>query len=195
MLEKNIPAFLDLLYTDETHDMVSLDEVRDAFHTNQILSKQQAIAGFHSLPNTPSKVLYIGSWFGFLTRYLCEQYPYTVFDEMDIDPRCRHIGGRFNANTPNYGNHYTQDANTFARYSEYDTIINLSSEHMPMDWFSSIPSGTQLVVQSNNLVIPDHINLCGSLNDLIRKFPLREISHQHDLTLNVLNRYTIAGVK
>jgi len=38
-IEKYIPKFLDILYDEEILNNVSLTEIRDMFHTNQIQSK------------------------------------------------------------------------------------------------------------------------------------------------------------
>lgn len=67
-IESYIPKFLDMLYDEEIAKHLSLIEIRDAFHTNQIQSKKQASLAFDAISDNTNKVLYIGSWLGFLTR-------------------------------------------------------------------------------------------------------------------------------
>ena len=66
---------------------------------------------------------------------------------------------------------------------------------MTTDWYKRIKPGTQLVIQSNNLVIEDHINNCKSLDDFKSKYPINKISYENTLELNVFNRFTLSGVK
>jgi hypothetical protein len=194
-IEEYIPKFLDMLYDEEILKNLSLDEMRDAFHTNQIQSKKEAILGFDTISKNATSVLYIGSWLGFLTRVLIEKYPNIDFTEIDMDMRCKAISGRFNYLFKNYLGHHTADIDSFDRHYQFDTIINLSCEHMNMDWFNDIKPGTQLIMQSNNLIIDDHINNCDSLETFKNKYPLSEIKYSQTLKLNVFDRFTIAGIK
>jgi hypothetical protein len=66
---------------------------------------------------------------------------------------------------------------------------------MTADWYKRIKPGTQLVIQSNNLVIEDHINNCESLDDFKSKYSLDKLSYENTLELNVFNRFTLSGVK
>jgi len=194
-IEEYIPKFLDMLYDEEISKNLSLDEIRDAFHTNQIQSKKEASLAFDVVSGDAKKVLYIGSWLGFLTHVLIEKYPNIDFTEIDMDMRCKAISDRFNYLYKNYLGHHTADIDSFDRHHQFDTIINLSCEHMTLDWFNDIKPGTQLVMQSNNLVIDDHINNCDSLETFKNKYPLSETKYSQTLKLNIFDRYTIAGIK
>jgi len=194
-MEVYIPKFLDMMYDSEIAKHLTIEEVRDAFHTNQIQSKKQASLAFDSISSNAEKVLYIGSWLGFLTRALVEKYPSINFYEVDMDTRCKEVSGRFNYTFKNYLGHESINIDDFEAINEFDTIINLSCEHMTTDWYKRIKPGTQLVIQSNNLVIEDHINNCKSLDDFKSKYPLRKISYENTLELNVFNRFALSGVK
>ena len=194
-MEQYIPKFLDMLYASEIAKHLTIEELRDAFHTNQIQSKKQASLAFDSISNNANKVLYIGSWLGFLTRALIEKYPSINLYEVDMDTRCKDISGRFNYTFKNYLGHQSIDINDFESINEFDTVINLSCEHMSVDWYNRIKPGTQLVIQSNNLVIDDHINNCESIDDFKSKYPLNKISYENTLELNVFNRFTLSGTK
>ena len=194
-IEEYIPKFLDMLYDEEILKNLSLAEMRDAFHTNQIQSKKEAILGFDTISKNATSVLYIGSWLGFLTRVLIEKYPSINFYEVDMDTRCKEVSGRFNYTFKNYLGHESTNIDKFKAINEFDTVINLSCEHMTTDWYNRIKPGTQLIIQSNNLVIDDHINNCKSLDDFKSKYPLSEIKHSQTLKLNVFDRFTIAGIK
>ena len=194
-MEKYIPKFLDMMYDSEIAKHLTIEEVRDAFHTNQIQSKKQASLAFDSISSNANKVLYIGSWLGFLTRALVEKYPSINFYEVDMDTRCKEISGRFNYIFKNYIGHESINIDDFEAINEFDTVINLSCEHMTVDWYNRIKPGTQLIIQSNNLVIEDHINNCKSLDDFKSKYSLGKLSYENTLELNVFNRFTLSGVK
>lgn len=194
-MEEYIPKFLDMMYDSEIAKHLTIEEVRDAFHTNQIESKKQASLAFEAVSSDANKVLYIGSWLGFLTRVLVEKYPSVNFYEVDRDTRCKEVSGRFNYTFKNYLGHNSEDINNFESINDFDTIINLSCEHMTTDWYNRIKSGTQLIIQSNNLVIDDHINNCKSLQDFKKKYPIKEIKYSNTLKLNVFNRFTLSGIK
>jgi len=194
-MEEYIPKFLDMMYDGEIAKHLTIEEVRDAFHTNQIESKKQASLAFDAVSNNTKKVLYVGSWLGFLTRVLIEKYPNINFEEVDMDTRCKEISGRFNYTFKNYLGHQSMNIDEFGREHEFDTIINLSCEHMTTDWYNRVKPGTRLVIQSNNLVIDDHINNCKSLDDFKSKYPLSEIKYSNTLKLNVFNRFTVSGIK
>ncbi len=194
-MEEYIPKFLDMMYDSEIAKHLTIEEVRDAFHTNQIQSKKQASLAFDSISSNANKVLYIGSWLGFLTRALVEKYPSINFYEVDMDTRCKEVSGRFNYTFKNYLGHETINIDDFEAINEFDTIINLSCEHMTTDWYKRIKPGTQLVIQSNNLVIEDHINNCKSLDDFKSKYQISEVKYDTTLELNIFNRFTLAGIK
>tara|TARA_B100000953_G_scaffold148389_1_gene122866 strand:+ start:69 stop:662 length:594 start_codon:yes stop_codon:yes gene_type:complete len=194
-IESYIPKFLDMLYDEEIAKHLSIVEIRDAFHTNQIESKKQASLAFEAVSGNANKVLYIGSWLGFLTRVLVEKYPSINFYEVDMDTRCKEVSGRFNYTFKNYLGHKSVNIDDFESINDFDTVINLSCEHMTTDWYKRIKPGTQLVMQSNNLVIDDHINNCKSLDDFKSKYPLSEVKHDTTLELNIFNRFTLSGVK
>ena len=194
-IESYIPKFLDMLYDEEIAKHLSIEELRDAFHTNQIESKKQASLAFDAVSDNAKKVLYVGSWLGFLTRVLIEKYPNIDFTEIDMDKRCKEISGRFNYTFKNYSGHQSINIDEFGHEHEFDTIINLSCEHMTTDWYDRIKPDTQLIMQSNNLVIDDHINNCKSLDDFKSKYSLSEIKYDTTLELNIFNRFTLAGIK
>lgn len=195
MIEKYIPKFLDTLYDKEIFDFFTLEEIRDAFHSNQIISKNQAAIAFKHLPANPRNVLYIGSWIGFFTHYLCDKYRDIVVSELDLDPRCKDISKRFNCGLSNYKTSYTGDVFEFDKLADYDTIVNLSCEHMPTEWYDLIPTGTDLVLQSNNFKIPQHTNICETMKEMYCKYPLSSVYYIEETELNAYTRFTLAGKK
>jgi hypothetical protein len=196
MIELYIPKFLDILYEDSIRDNLTFNEVRDAFHSNQMISKADAILGFSKLPAlTDNKVLYIGSWFGVLTRYLCEHYPDYTFDQIDMDTRLEQINKRFCRGIPNYGEYFNLPIDSFENLEQYSAVINLSTEHMSVDWYHRLLPGTKLLMQSNNFEIEDHINTCKTIDEMKIRYPLSTILYENTIELNIYNRFTLVGIK
>ncbi len=195
MIEQYIPKFLDILYEKPILDYFTLEEIRDAFHSNQMISKNQAAIAFKHLPAKPRNVLYIGSWIGFFTHYLCDSYQNATVTELDLDERCKPISKRFNQKFSNYIESYTGDVFDFGKIAEYDTVVNLSCEHMSTEWYDLIPIGTDVVLQSNNFKIPTHTNTCDTLKEMYCKYPISSVYYLEETELNVYTRFTLAGKK
>jgi hypothetical protein len=196
MIELYIPKFLDILYEDSIRDNLTFNEVRDSFHSNQIISKNDAALGFSKLPILAGdKVLYIGSWFGVFTRHLCENYPNYTVDQIDMDQRLEKINKRFCLGLPNYGEYFNMSVDLFENLEQYSTVINLSTEHMSDNWYQRLLPGTRLLMQSNNFSLRDHINTCETIDEMKLRYPLTNINYENTIELNVYNRFTLAGIK
>lgn len=196
MIEIYIPKFLDILYEDNVRDNLTLNEVRDAFHSNQIISKNDAALGFSKLPKlTNKRILYIGSWFGFFTRYLCEHYPDYTIDQIDMDQRLEQINKRYCSDMPNYGEYFNVSVDLLENLEQYSAVINLSTEHMSKNWYQRLLPGTTILMQSNNFELDDHINTCKTIDEMKLRYPLSSIFYENTIELNIYNRFTLAGIK
>ena len=196
MIEEYIPKFMDILYDEDIKNRVNFNEVRDAFHTNQIVSKNDAIIGFSKLPKTKFKnVLYIGSWLGVLTKYFCDKYPDYNFSQLDYDLRIEPVSKKLLINSANHVNYFNINVFEFDKFNDFSTVVNLSTEHMANSWFDQLPMGTEVVMQSNNFKLDDHINICDNINDMKSRYRLSELYYENTIELNVYNRFTLVGRK
>lgn len=203
LLEKYIPKFLSCMYDHEIKGLATGCDLIAMFHHNQIESKYEVLNACRTINIDKEKIncLYIGSWMGFLTSVLIKEYGYTV-SELDLDPICSKISYYINNKLDNWSNNYgiqiVGDAchQNFSFYSQFDLIINLSSEHMSEEWYHMIPNGTHLIIQNNDYDShEDHINCVGNIDLLKDKFPLSQITYQSTLNCDVYNRFTLAGIK
>lgn len=195
-VEKYIPEFMDCMYSEKINDVVRRDELIDMFHTNQIISKHEVIKACHKLKLENPSVLYVGSWMGYLTHILCNDFNYNVY-ELEFDKRCKDVSYRFNSKFDNYKEHYYGDVNTLISdfFNDFSLIINLSTEHMHDHWFRKIKKGTKVIIQSNNFdTLQDHINCVYSLDELKNKFPLSKICYESTIKCTIYERYTLVGV-
>ena len=67
-----------------------------------------------------------------------------------------------------------------------DTIINTSCEHIPnfSDWYSTIPKGKLVILQSNNFTdLKEHVNCSSSLKEFSASIPMTETLYEGELDL------------
>jgi len=187
-----IPTFMDALYNPDTLRMLSKEELRDMFHTNQMASKAWLLEKFSGLTiDRQAHILIVGSWCGFLTLCL-QKMGYMSLTEVELDSKCLAIS----QNVVDTGIvRYHTDINSFSTINNYDVIINLACEHIVNDnWFKRIDADKILILQSNNLVHPQHTNICTNITDMVQKYPMTTMFYG-TLILNTYNRFMMIGRK
>jgi hypothetical protein len=136
----------------------------------------------------------------------------------DIDPSCRSIAETFNnpwvkdnwqfkSSTKDimdinyeFENYEVirADGTTCPLADTPDTIINTSCEHIENfeEWYSKIPDGKLVVLQSNNYFeIEEHVNCVVDLDDFDRMAPLTSILYTGELELPKYTRFMRIGYK
>ena len=189
---EHIPAFMDALYMPEALKYITKEELRDMFHSNQVRSKAWLFEQFDQLDlNKNSKVLLVGSWAGFATLCL-QKMGFADLTEVELDSKCLAIS----QNVVNNVTRFHTDINLFADINDYDVIVNLACEHIANDyWFQRIGPDKLLILQSNNLVIPTHTNICNNISDMIQKYPMKNTMFYGTLILEGYNRFMMIGSK
>jgi hypothetical protein len=73
-----------------------------------------------------------------------------------------------------------------------DTIVEHFENHG--DWVKTLPAGTDVVLQGNNMFdVVDHVNCHSSLSQFVKSCGLSKIKWQGELVLNKCNRYMVIG--
>jgi hypothetical protein len=94
---------------------------------------------------------------------------------------------------------FTQDCNSYeGQYG--DLIINTSTEHFDsMAWFDSIPRGTRIILQGNNMPHDDHVIHSDTLDEFVDQYSLSEVIYKGEKEFVYPNwkftRYMVIGVK
>lgn len=193
-ITRHIPHIIQTLYNEEILSSTSLVELRDAFRPNQMQSKAWL---FNNLPqlNKSSRILIIGSWIGF-TSYCFYKAGFSKITEVDLDKRLEAMTKLVNIENREFC-HYTCDVNNLNRISQYDVIVNTSSEHILNNkWFDNIKVGATVIIQSTNLKMDDHPNTVDSVQELKSKYPLKHIHYADELVYNTTySRYMLIGEK
>ena len=175
----------------------------ESFWKGQINSKVWLIEQLKKLPRAHSMdILICGGWYGVMATLLFNSdLRVHKITSMDIDSQCENtantmnkqyeIAGRFRA--------VTQDMLTYKDYDSYDMIINTVCEHLTTEqynaWLKLIPEDKIIVCQSNDFVIPEHVNPVKDLNQFVSNSKLYPIVEPSELQTEKYKRFMIVGKK
>lgn len=175
----------------------------ESFWKGQINSKVWLIEQLKKLPRAHSmNILICGGWYGVMATLLFNSdLRVHKITSMDIDSQCENtantmnkqyeIAGRFRA--------VTQDMLTYKDYDGYDMIINTVCEHLTTEqynaWLKLIPEDKIIVCQSNDFVIPEHVNPVKDLNQFVSNSKLYPIVEPSELQTEKYKRFMIVGKK
>ena len=206
------------LYNTES----DIDAISDAFSRSQIKSKVWLIEELSKLGLVYDNVMVMASWFGQLVRLLDKELTFKKARLIELDRTACIISDKIfnfdnldgyrvksvNADISSLNavkSGYIWNIENFTSNSLFeeqflpDLIINTSSEHMDDTWFNQIKyknlsSDPIVVIQSNNLFdIPEHINCVHSVNEMKKKFPMREVLYEGELQLKGYKRFMLIG--
>lgn len=198
------PLIADLL---TTINKVSAPGLGNAWNFNQISGKRWLVETLSEyVDSNIEKILLLGGWYGVLASLLLDHpaFAQTHISSLDIDPSCEAVARSVNQSRVKQGRFDALTADMFDfNYadwvdSENSIIVNTSCEHITAfdEWFNSIPSGTLLVLQSNDYFSCDeHVNCVDSLQDFERQAPLSERRFSGGLKLKKYTRFMLIGRK
>ena len=179
------PAIADLRTTVSRHPEPDLGT---ALNRNQVTSKLWLAEHLRTHAGGRfGTVTVLGGWFGVLGAILLADRRISIerVDSVDIDPRCAAVAeslnatqvraGRFSARTADMR---TMDYTSVSGASNApDVLVNTSCEHVAgfADWYTRIPEGRLLVLQSNDYhAIADHVNCVADLDAFRAQAPMRD---------------------
>ena len=199
----------DVLATISRHDERDLGA---AFNKNQMASKlwlKESLleTGGPSYAN----VTILGGWFGVLAAVLLHDPRFSIgrVTSVDIDPRCAAIACSVNATHVRRGTFGARTADMLdvdygppiasaADPRTADLVINTSCEHLAdFDrWWQKIPSGQQLVLQSNDYFACDqHVNCVPDLAAFRAQAPMRQLMFAGERRMKRYVRFMLIGRK
>lgn len=164
-----------------------LDLNVDAFSHSQIVSKLWLCESLESLalPNNP-RIWLLAGWYALSAFLLMSRGKInpSIIRSFDIDPIANDNADRMMATwliDDWKFKAYTCNINNLDYYNpefrgEPHIVINSSVEHIiGRAWFDNIPTGTLVVLQSNNMPHEDHIRTDNTWQDLNEDFPCSEL--------------------
>jgi hypothetical protein len=187
------------LYDPYVLGNLPLTEIRDAISDGQILSKMWLAERLQSMLDEGvlekgSRVAILGGWIGTLTLMLhCKELSLKV-TSIDLDPRANRIAEKLNYDYEGFGT-MTMDMYQLD-YSQFDVIINTSSEHIPNipAWREKIPAGKLIIVQNNNYLQGEgHVSCVNNSHELRKALNLSEVLYEGTRTFIQYDRYMLVG--
>ncbi len=198
------------------NENITGSDIVDAFSTGQFLSKNW-ISEECERNNLNLKTVFLcGGWFG--TLFLDTRLKFEKVRSFDIDSKCEYVADELNRDLVqnnwkfkavtadihviDYTN-FTFDVRrkngTLCQLTESpDTIINTSCEHIHnfSKWYSRIPKGKLLILQSNNgFKISGHVNCSEDLKSFSDLTPLSKTLYSGEKEMPEFTRFMRIGYK
>ena len=187
---------------------------KDAYSSGQIESKLWLCRKLEEqLGNKEEQTIWLlGGWIGLLPFLLLsrERLNIKAIRSFDLDPLCEKNADLINENwvwkNPKFKaktidcNQLDYTALSFANTDKPNLIINTSVEHFKgKKWYSNIPSGKMIALQSCNLRHKDHIFCIHSEEEFKKQFPFTELYYsgtlKFDYPITSFSRYMLIGRK
>ena len=192
----------------------------DCMARGQLESKKWLVDELKNIQNLKlGKVCLSAGWYATVIPLIVEaDIEFELVRSFDIDPLVWKIAEeinkdlvmdnwKFKAQTAdihslNYRNtKYTtikSDTSVENMKTAFDTIVNTSCEHIEGfdNWYSKIPNGKLLILQSNNYFeIEEHVNCSHDLEDFSQSTPMSQVLFEGELQLEKYIRYMKIGYK
>jgi hypothetical protein len=186
--------------------MKSLVIDKDAFSQGQVLSKIWLCEELEKVNLfTNSKIWVLGGWHGVLSFLLLSRGIVDIKEirSFDVDPVCEPIADVINNTwvTDNWRfKAITHDCNELDYADKPNIVINTSTEHFTSTkWFDSIPKGTLVCLQGNNLNHDDHFSQVEDFSEFLKLYKFSNIMFQGEKDFSYpdfkFTRYMIIGIK
>lgn len=184
---------------------------KDVYSSAQVESKLWLCRQIEKqLQDEPEQIIWIlGGWCGLLSFLLLsrERLKIKTIRSFDRDPLVEKQAYMINE-TWNWAECYKFQARTidcnelnysdlfFADSEEPTLIINTSVEHFDSDkWYTNIPNGKKIVLQSCDLQHEEHVNCVFSEEEFKNQFQFRKLHYSGHITFNYkthsLTRYML----
>lgn len=191
----------DILATLDRHQEPG---IAVALNRNQVASKRWLVDTLHATSGGRyGTVMILGGWIGALGAMLLHDRRFEIdrVVSIDIDPRCVDVACSLNATHTATGRFEarTADMRELDHVAEAaDLLINTSCEHVEGfgRWYSRVPDGQRLVLQSNDYVaVSEHVNCVRDLAEFRAQAPMRETLFAGERALLRYTRFMLIGRK
>jgi len=189
----------------------------DALSRNQIKSKVWLLDKLKELDwmTKDTTTFVVGGWLGILPFLAgCRRQEFGKVINVDIDETVNKPSRILNIEPPEgtdyNGNEMTmEDVSTeayqvsnedirsidFKNFNDF-VIVDTITEHFHDHggWVESLPKGTRVVLQGNNMFdVPDHVNCFSNLYEFVEECGVSKVYYQGELNLEKCNRFMVIG--
>jgi len=216
----NVCKFVNY-WAGDAGEAAKMPDMNDFLSRGQVKSKLWMVTELAKIvEGNLGNVAFYGGWYNFMAHFLYSQFDVNKIYSLDVDsnvvdPSKRLYPkqvkeGRFLPKTVNvskikWNNKVATvptnqtDGEDPGEYWELDTInmiVNTSCEHMNNEWYDNLPSGTLVVLQTNDYFDnPQHSNCVKDLEEAKNKYPMQSIMYEGELDTHLYNRFMLIGVK
>jgi hypothetical protein len=194
-------------------------EFSEAFSYGQLDSKRWLIEEATSCwGKNWGAVFVLAGWIGVLPRMICDaQIQTTKIRSFDVDENANKISEALNQLEVQKDWQYKSSASDVTKlqypttykvrrkdgtdcelFDQPDVVINTSCEHIAdiSSWWSQIPHGTKVILQSNDgFQIPEHVACFKTLDDFEKAMGLSKVDYRGEKALPEFNRFMLIGQK
>jgi len=175
-------------------------DIGTAFNHKQVACKMWARDElFNAYGARFERIWVLGGWYGVLAAMLFEdrRFEIGVIENIDIDASVEAVALTLNRSAGDRFKTVTQDmyALDYAAGAP-DLVVNTSCEHIAdvRGWLDMLPSGTRVVLQSNDYFAePTHINCVASLDEFQALTQLAEVRFAGALPQKKYTRFMLIG--
>lgn len=170
------------------------------FSRTQVLSKLWIGETISKFYNSFENVLLLGGWTTHHTLFF-KNIKIDNLVSVDIDASVNDDAKLFNprCDIKNVDASYVFDSQGNIilnnEIQNFNLIINTSAEHMSTDWYDKVKPGTLVLIQSNNMNDPDHVNRSAHLGEFLRKYPVSTVHYRGEHNFNNYSRFMVFGIK
>jgi hypothetical protein len=178
---------------------------KDSFSNGQVDSKLWLCQELEKLGWNSNVTRIYAGWYAVTALLLLgrEKFKVNKIESYDIDPLCQPIADMLNENWVFKGwkfKAFTNDCNTLSWNNNVDLIINTSTEHFSeLSWWNNIPTGTRVIIQSNNMQHDDHVFNFSNEDEFLKKFQMSTIMFKGTKQFVYpgwqFERYMLIGIK
>jgi len=208
-------------WAGEDGEAAQMPDMNDFLSRGQVKSKLWMVTELAKVVEGPlGNIAFYGGWYNFMAHFLFSQFDVDKIYSLDVDgnvvaPSKRLYPtqveeGRFLPKTINVSKiKWNEKVATVptnqtegedpGEYWELDTInmvVNTSCEHMDDDWYDNLPTGTFVVLQTNDYFSnPQHSNCVKDLEEAKTKYPMQSLAYAGTLDTQLYNRFMLIGIK
>ncbi|WEX75578.1 class I SAM-dependent methyltransferase [Sinorhizobium numidicum] len=145
------------------------------------------------------RIVVLGGWYGVLPAMLLEDRRFNIaaVDSYDIDPAVEEVASTLNSAFSDRFRAITADMYALDYQGlGADLLINTSCEHIADlgGWLSLVPSGTRVLLQSNDYFSePTHISCVSSLDEFRAQAGLAKLDFAGALPMKKYTRFMLIG--
>ena len=196
-------------------------DLNDHFSRGQIKSKLWLMEELRNVVsgNELGTVVLYGGWYATIAHFFFKFFSPSKLYSIDLDPSTVEIADSFNKRQGEDNNWqfkaFAYDVNELsytdkgfiipADSSKMGTtqlsikptvVINTSCEHMNDDWFTNLPDGQFVVLQTNDYFANEqHTNCVNNVNEALSKYKFNEVYFSGELDTQLYKRFMIIGKK